>query len=350
MLKGRKSNRKAAQPAALLYRKLLLLSCFLLSTAFFVLVIYLSGSPSLPSIKKPLILYSNQCNDPIKTVYLKAIKEAQSSLFLIIYGLTDRDVIRALQSKKAEGVDLRIFFDPVGSKGIEQDFPEGVAFPTKSRGLMHKKILVVDHKQIFTGSANLTETSLRLHDNLVLGCYDTGLAYFLESSLDSSYRLQIDNQEIEFWSLPEQEQKALSRLLEEIDKAKKSIKICMFTFTHRKIYQSLLDAKTRGVDISIAIDYYSSRGASKNMISNLYRQGITPYIGAPGKLLHNKWCLIDDDTLICGSTNWTHSAFTKNDDSLIFLPRLSKKKANYIKNIWKQTEYTSTIYSENAIN
>jgi phosphatidylserine/phosphatidylglycerophosphate/cardiolipin synthase-like enzyme len=215
---------------------------------------------------------------------------------------------------------------------------------------MHKKILVVDHEQIFTGSANLTETSLRLHDNLILGCYDTGLAHFLESSLDSFYCLHIDNQKIEFWSLPEQEQKALTRLLEEIDKAKKSIMVCMFTFTHQKIYQSLLDAKNRGVDISIAIDYYSSRGASKNIMSNLYKQGITPYIGAPGKLLHNKWCLIDEDTLILGSTNWTHSAFTKNDDSLILLPRLSPKIANYIKKIWKETEYTSTVYKENAIN
>ena len=272
------------------------------------------------------------------------MQKAKSSLFLIIYGLTDIDIIKTLQSKIQEGVVVRIFFDPGGSKGIEAHFPPSIAFPIKSIGLMHKKILVIDKKQILLGSANLTETSLRLHANLLIGCYHKGLAYFLESSLENSYSFQVGHQQIELFSLPEPEQKALFQVLKELAKAEKSIKICMFTFTHEKLYQALLDARSRGVSVDIAIDYYSARGASKNIIKNLYNEGITPYIGPAGKLLHHKWCLIDNTTLILGSTNWTGSAFKKNDEVLIVIPSLSPKQSSFMQKIWQSTQKSSKPY------
>ena len=344
MLKAKRSNNKAAVSAALFSKHSLLLLCFLASTLFFTTLTYRHSLPTLPCKKQPLIFYANQCNDDLKNVYLQALQKAKSSLFLIIYGLTDIDIIKALQSKIQEGVVVRIFFDPGGSKGIEQHFPPSIAFPTKSIGLMHKKILVIDKKQILLGSANLTETSLRLHDNLLIGCYHKGLAYFLESSLENSYSFQVAHQQIELFSLPEPEQKALSQVLKELAKAEKSIKICMFTFTHEKLYQALIDARSRGVSVDIAIDYYSARGASKNIIKNLYNEGITPYIGPAGKLLHHKWCLIDDTTLILGSTNWTGSAFKKNDDVLILLPSLSPKQTSFMQKIWKATQKSSKPY------
>ena len=41
---------------------------------------------------------------------------------------------------------------------------------------MHQKVIVIDKKQIWLGSANLTNESLNLHNNLVSGLYHPDIA------------------------------------------------------------------------------------------------------------------------------------------------------------------------------
>ena len=330
MLKAKRSNNKAAYIAALFFylRRSFILFLFIAILSFFVWVAIKSTHPCLPSEKRPLILYSNQCKDDLKLVYLRAIESANSSLFLVIYGLTAPDIIKALQKKIEEGIVVRVFYDTGGSKGIESHLPKEVAFPIKSSGLMHKKI------RVFMGSANLTESSLHMHDNLVLGCYHKGLSTFLQTSLDPSYQFTIQGQDLELWSLPEQEKKAIGRILDEINKAKNSLRVCMFTFTSKEIANALLEAKKRGVKIEVAFDFYSARGASKQNLETLQKENIATFTSKGGKLLHHKWCLIDEKTLILGSTNWTGSAFSKNDDCLIFLEGLLPQQIQMMETIW----------------
>lgn len=340
MLKARKSNDRAAFTAALFFffRKYLPLLFFVIASIFFTWIAYASTHPSLPCKNHPLTLYSNQCKDDLKLVFLRAIQSAKSSIFIIIYGLTDKEVIDALKAKAAEGIVVKIFYDPSGSKHLEDQLP-GLALPLKSSGLMHKKILVIDHKKVLLGSANLTETSLSMHDNLVLGLYHKGLGSFFEKSLLDNYRFDIKGQPIELWSLPEPQKKALDRILSEINSAKTSLRICMFTFTNKDILQALLNAKARGVKIEVAFDYYSARGSSKETLDALKVGGVDTYTSKGGKLLHHKWCLIDSNTLILGSTNWTGAAFSKNDDCMIFLHDLTPPQKKVMEKIWNTLDF-----------
>lgn len=312
---------------------------FVVFFSFFTWIAYASTHPLLPSKKNPLTLYSNQCRDDLKLVFLHSIKDAKSSVFLIIYGLTDPDIIEALKARISQGIEVKIFYDPSGSKDLASHFPR-VAFPLKSTGLMHKKILVIDHKRVLLGSANLTETSLNLHDNLVLGCYHKGLCNFLESSLSDTYVFDVQGQTLELWSLPEPEKKALAKIINAIATATKSLRICMFTFTNKEILQALLDAKKRGVTVEVAFDHYSAKGSSKETLEALTKAGIPTYVSQGGKLLHHKWCLVDEKTLILGSTNWTSAAFSKNDDCVIFLHDLNLSQKNVMKRIWNTLDLT----------
>ena len=284
MLKAKRSSNKAANIAALFHsfrNSFVFLICIAILSSF-VWVAIKSTHPYLPSEKRPLILYSNQCKDDLKLVFLHAIESANSSLFLVIYGLTDPDIIKALQKKIEESVEVRVFYDPGGSKGIESHLPKEVAFPIKSSGLMHKKIVVVDRKKVLMGSANLTQSSLHMHDNLVLGCYHKGLSDFLQTSLDPSYHFTIKGQDIELWSLPEQEKKALSTILDEINNAKQSLRVCMFTFTSKEIAEALLQANKRGVKVEVAFDFYSARGSSKQTLQTLQKENISTFTSKGG--------------------------------------------------------------------
>jgi cardiolipin synthase A/B len=206
---------------------------------------------------------------------------------------------------------------------------------------MHKKILITDHSLVFIGSANFTPTSLRMHDNIVVGLYQKDLAAFIEDSLANHLSFKIGVQDADFWHLPDFQNQCLEKILSSIHQSKKTIHIALFTFTHPKIIEALLKAKERGVNILIAIDWYSSQGASKKAVAILKKNGITPLISQKGKLLHYKWALIDEKTLFLGSANWTKSAFSHNEDCIFSLQDLNKNQVQYFTSLWNQIKKNS---------
>ena len=155
--------------------------------------------PKIPTEKTPLLFYSNQTRQDLKRVFSRSINTAGSSLFLKIYGLTDRTIIDLLSKKAKEGVQTTIFYDPTASPNLsELSSPSLQAAPLKTKGLMHKKILVIDNRLVFLGSANLTSHSLKMHDNLLLGFYSKELAEFLQDPSTFYLNLSFDKQMIHF--------------------------------------------------------------------------------------------------------------------------------------------------------
>lgn len=301
---------------------------------FFSLLTLAIKKPRLPSEKNPIIFYSNQTGDDLKRVFLRSIQNAKEDLLLQIYGLTDPDIIRALNVTKAR---KKIFYDPSGSSQLRKNIPS--AIPIKISGLMHKKILILDKKTVFIGTANLTPTSLCMHDNVVIGLESLELAHFLEHSLEPKLTFQINNRKAELWHLPDFQNGCIKRVLELINQAEKSIQVALFTFTHPKLLQTLVDAKNRGVRVEVALDFYSASGSSKKAVALLKKEDIPLLISPGGKLLHHKWALIDKKTLLIGSANWTTSAFAKNEDCILILEELQPKEKKHFKEIWKDIKW-----------
>ncbi|MDN3506878.1 MAG: phosphatidylserine/phosphatidylglycerophosphate/cardiolipin synthase family protein [Simkaniaceae bacterium] len=267
---------------------------------------------------------------------MRALKSAKSSIHMQIYGLTDPDLIALLGKKQAEGLDIQIFYDKRASARLPL-----LAYPVKSSGLMHRKILVIDQSQIFIGSANCTPQSLKMHDNLVLGLKDEKMADFFTQSIDSDHIFDLQGQILSAHLLPDFEGKALPDLCDQIDLAKTSIHIAMFTLTHPQIVEKLIAAKKRGVSITIAIDRYTALGASKKSIQQLINAGATVLTSQGSQLLHHKWAWIDKSTFILGSANWTGAAFEKNQDCLLIMKNLAPGHQKTLAKVWKAVEKQS---------
>lgn len=193
---------------------------------------------------------------------------------------------------------------------------------------MHRKLLILDKKLIFLGSANFTPSSLLLHSNLVIGLYHPPLASFLQNPIDPYYSFEINQQRAEVFLLPLAGKEALARLLQLINQAKKTINIAAFTLTHPLICDALIAAKNRDVKLTITLDGYSAKGASKKALEQLKSQGVAVCASQGAHLLHHKLCVLDQEILITGSANWTKAAFNKNEDLLLILhvkdPKLKK--------------------------
>lgn len=286
-------------------------------------------NPKLPSSKKTTIFYSNQLRDDLKLVTLHAIRQAKHSIHLQIYGFSDPDIKAAIEKAYSKGVDVEVFYDPKASP------PIGYGYPVKSSGLMHRKICVIDKEISLIGTANFTTNSLKMHQNLVLGVYDPKLANYFIQSNEQNAVFEIHGTQVENFFLPDFDKAALKKLILWIDEAEKNINLALFTFTHPNLVKALTRAVQRGVNVSIAIDRYTARGASKKAIKILSEAGGNILINQGDALLHHKWALIDEKRFIFGSANWTKSAFERNQDLILFLDFLGHKEIDKLQKLWK---------------
>lgn len=317
--------------------------------AIYALIVYAEHIPEptvLPTENLPIRLYSNQIGDNLQKIFKEAILNAKESIVCIIYSLTDEEIIAALRKKAEEGLSVSIVHDPVATQNIA--FRVGPKVQVKSlrnKGLMHHKLLAIDHKQVWLGSANLTRDSLLLHANLVLGLESSHIAQAIEQkavegrshAYKEPFIIQTGQQKLELWFLPDAPQ-ALDRLLELLSSAKKSIKVAMFTFTHPKLIQALVDAHKRGVDVEVVIDYDSSRQTSQRAYQRFKREKMNVLVSQRTGLLHEKVAIIDDASLVAGSTNWTKAAFTNNHEALCILSDLSKEQQEALTRFWTTTQ------------
>ncbi|MDX8431329.1 MAG: phospholipase D-like domain-containing protein [Candidatus Algichlamydia australiensis] len=289
----------------------------------------------LPSAKELIRFYGNEQRTDLKQLTLHLIKRAKKNLCIATYQLRDPEVISLLNSRAANGLPIEIYTHHKGKK--PKLHPSISLHRIKTSGLMHEKILLVDKKISFLGSANLTSESLRMHRNLMVGLYSKELTSSLREHLRelpakrAPEEFLIGNQKVELIYLPNKE--APARLAQLIEKKQKDLRMAMFTLTH----PLLTEALAQHPHAQIAIDHYTARGSSKKSFSLLPY----PYESRGLELLHHKFCLLNKKTLIFGSANWTKSAFEKNRDYVMIIHNLNKKQSNYIKKLTNHLFYES---------
>lgn len=304
-------------------------------------LVYSSIAPELPECDEPPRLYSNQCQQDLRLLYVDAIKQAKQSICLVMFGLSDAAILGELAARIQDHLPVKVFYDANESTHVRPALEGGDLHPVQAAGLMHQKILILDSDLVFIGSANMTPSSLRMHDNLVVGLRSRQVAQFLQERAPSSsgyLRTMVGGQDIELWLLPDPRGIALSDLRRHIRHAGKTIQIALFTLTHPSLCDEILAAKERGVDVTIAVDMHSGLGASAKAIDRLRRGKVKVVYSHGVQLLHHKFVLIDGQTLLSGSANWTKAAFNKNSDCILALNQLTPEQKDFMQKLWHRIE------------
>ncbi len=108
----------------------------------------------------------------------------------------------------------------------------------------------------------------------------------------------------------------VAALVAGIATAKKSIRVQAYSFTHPDIYQALIAAHKRGVDVQVILDrsYLSSAPGAANA---LRQAEVAVLIDSKHQIAHNKVTIIDDTAVFTGSFNYTRQAESSNAENLI---------------------------------
>jgi len=122
------------------------------------------------------------------------------------------------------------------------------------------------------------------------------------------------------------EDQLAKRLIEQMEKEKKSIHVCIYTFTHRGIANALIEAKKRGVEVELIVDRFSVKIGAP--LQKLAEEGIPVYVWDPDPLkrkkshrplMHNKFCIFGTDKVWTGSFNFTYEATNIHQENALIL-------------------------------
>ncbi len=302
-----------------------------------------SSGPVLPKAGKEVRIYGT--SDDLERTYLTAIKSATNSIHLSIYTLTDTPIINALKSASEGDVEVVVLFDEKQARGLEGHLGPNVdTIPRRPSGLMHQKILVVDAKQVFIGSANMSKQSLRIDQNLVVAFEDPVVAQTLIENITTrrtrgpppptQNRFLVAGQPLFLYLLPTDKHQALDHLKTLLQTAHKTVRIAMFAFTHQDLITALIDLHERDVRVDVTIDKGSAKGTSKKAYQTLTNALVPCRASSCPGVLHTKIAWIDQETLVCGSTNWSKSGFGRNEECMLILGELTVTQQKRLKKLW----------------
>lgn len=279
---------------------------------------------------------------------VKMIDDAQTSIDLCVFEFGLIRVAQALVRAKERGVEIRVVYDNEDEHEEAVKLLKRKKIPAKDdagrSNLMHNKFMVIDGKRVWTGSTNLSPIALYQQDNNALLLESAELARVYTAEFEEMFVAQqfgsqspantrwskwkdqpsvkrdwvaIDaDTAVQVYFAPEDG--AMDRLIEEVKRAKKSIRFLAFAFTSQRLFDVIIERMNDGVVVE---GIFESRhaGWADTKCGPLHAAGAKVRFDANPVPLHHKVVIIDEEVVCTGSFNFTEGADKSNDENMLII-------------------------------
>lgn len=119
--------------------------------------------------------------------------------------------------------------------------------------------------------------------------------------------------------------------------AKKSIWACIFTISDNDLANALIQRSRSGLDVKVISDDQKLHDTGSD-IFRLKEEGVLVKIDDTRHHMHHKFAIVDGETIINGSYNWTRSADEYNHENLIVTrdEALVRAFSNEFRSLWDE--------------
>lgn len=108
----------------------------------------------------------------------------------------------------------------------------------------------------------------------------------------------------------------LGAILDQLEDARRSIDVCVFTITDDRIARALLAAHERGIKLRVITDNDKANDEGSD-VWKLERAGIPVRVDRTEWHMHHKFAVFDGSIALTGSYNWTRGAARNNEENLV---------------------------------
>ncbi len=270
----------------------------------------------------------------LETALLSSIESAERTVEVAVYHLDLPSIEEALIRTHRRGVTVRVVTESenVLEPAVAALQAAGIAvLGDRREGLMHHKFIVVDGRQIWTGSMNLTWNDLARNDNNLIRVDSEQLAEDYQVEFDEMWadrfgadsiantpypRLAVHGIPFEVYFAPDDG--VAPRVVSLIQSAAGRIDFLAFSFTSDEIAQAILDRAAAGVTVRGVMDASQAEGSGTEY-GRFRLAGVEVRLdGNPG-LMHHKVIVVDGQAVLTGSYNFSRSAEERNDENAVLI-------------------------------
>jgi len=263
-----------------------------------------------------------------------AIDSARLTVDVAIYSLSLNSVRDALIRAHKRGVQVRMVMESDNLDRTDPQILMDAGIPIlgdRREGLMHDKFMVIDNSEVWLGSMNFTDSGAYTDNNNLMRIRSVKMAEnytkeFEEMFVDDMFgpdvvaetphpRVIVNDTPIDVYFSPDDH--VQDSFVELIENAQGSINFMAFSFTSDPIGDAVLARAEQGVTVSGVMEAEQVKSNIGTEFDPFSQAGLDVLLDGNDGQMHHKVMIIDESIVIFGSYNFTASAETKNDETLI---------------------------------
>jgi phosphatidylserine/phosphatidylglycerophosphate/cardiolipin synthase-like enzyme len=270
----------------------------------------------------------------------RAIAGARKCFYGAFYAVSSERVINSLIAANSRGVDVRLVIENDNSRRPQTRrlADAGIPMvPDRNKRLMHNKFAVIDGETVWTGSYNLTENGALKDNNNAIEIRSTDLAkiyldeftemfdkqvfgnrkeYGMFTALTQRYFVRIGDTPINAYFSPENDVERI--LLNRVRKARHSVHFMAYSFTSNPLGEEMIMLHRKGIIVKGVMEKSGSDSRDSEYVK-MKIEGLPVKLDSNRHAMHHKVIIIDEETVITGSYNFSKNASRNNDENVLVI-------------------------------
>lgn len=285
--------------------------------------------------------------------------QAELQVDVAAYDLDAGPIVDALITLAQQGVTVRIVTDTDNA-----DLPSigwlrqrGLTVNEDDRSaLMHNKFIVIDGRYTWLGSLNYTTNGIYCNNNNLVRIDSPEIAANYITEMDEmindgeygprspvntpNERLMIDDIFVENYFAPEIEVAPI--IGELVNGAQRDIKFMAFSFTNEDIGEPMLERAEAGIMVQGVFETTGSN-TEYSYYGDMNDYGLDNLAvrqDGNNRIMHHKVIIIDEETTILGSFNFTGNANDSNDENILIVhdPLFTSYFVEEFNTVWEEAK------------
>lgn len=273
-----------------------------------------------------------------------AIVAAKESVDVAVRNLNLDSITGALVVANRRGVPVRVIAESnsmLGRSDFQVLIDAGIpVVEDQQLGLMNNRFIVIDNKEVWTGSLNYDIAGIFREHNTLVRIISPEVAADYTKEFNEMFEknqfgpliapetpypvVDIQGTRVEVLFSPDDI--VVSRLTQLISEAQQNISFLVYSFSSADLRASLREKATNGVTVSGALEFdpvnQNSPNPNESLLEelNLTRQaGLNVLLDRNPQVLNHKFMIIDGKIVVLGSYDFTNRAEIENDENVLII-------------------------------
>lgn len=265
---------------------------------------------------------------------------AQTQVDVAAFDLDAEPIVAALMALEERGIPVRVVTDTDNAdlSSIRRLRRSGISVVEDKRsGFMHNKFIIIDNRYLWTGSMNFTSNDVYCNNNNTVRFDAPDLATNYRVEMNEMYddrtfgpdsaqntpfeQFTIQDVAVGNYFAPERQLELINVIARAVARAEKEILFMAFSFTNEEIGEAMLGRADAGVPIRGIFEKTGADAESSyyGPMRNAGLPNVDVRLDGNSRLLHHKVIIVDQQTVVFGSFNFTASANRSNDENLLII-------------------------------